>query len=131
MIGEWSKLTQREYKTQYNWVRKVIHWEFCKKLKFDYTTKYYKHKPESVLKNESHKFLWYFEIQTDHIIPVKRPAQEIINKKKKKDFSCNEFCRLGRQQIKNAKRDKFLDPFRELKKLWNMSNGDTNSNCCS
>ena len=40
------------------------------------------HKPESVLENETHKILWDFEIQTDHLIPARRPDQEIIYKKK-------------------------------------------------
>ena len=47
--------TNTEYKTRHNLVEKAIHWELCKKLKFDYTTKWYMHKPESVLGNEKHK----------------------------------------------------------------------------
>ena len=39
------------------------------------------HKPESVLKNETHKILWGFVIQTHDLIPVSRPDIEIINKK--------------------------------------------------
>ena len=41
-------------------------------------------KPESVLENEMHKILWYFEIQMDHLIPARRPDLEAINQKKKK-----------------------------------------------
>ena len=40
---------------------KVIHWELCKKFKFDFTTEWYKHKAESVLEKEMH-ILWDFEI---------------------------------------------------------------------
>ena len=36
--SECSKLGQREYKTRHDWVEKVIHWEFCKVLKFGRTT---------------------------------------------------------------------------------------------
>ena len=43
---------------RHDWVGKVIHCELCKKLKFDYTTKWYMHKPESVLENEMHKIIW-------------------------------------------------------------------------
>ena len=39
MISERSKLAQREYKTRHDWVGKVIHWEMCKKFKFDHTNK--------------------------------------------------------------------------------------------
>ena len=37
IISECSKITQGEYKTRHDGVRKVIHWEMCKKFKFDYT----------------------------------------------------------------------------------------------
>ena len=42
------------------------------------------HKPESVLENETHKFLWDFEIQVDQLIPDRSPDLGIICKKKKK-----------------------------------------------
>ena len=34
-----SKIAQKEYKTRHDWVDKVIHWELCKKLKFDSSKK--------------------------------------------------------------------------------------------
>ena len=74
IINESSKLAQKEDKTRRDWVRKVIHWELCKKLKFDHTNKWCIHKPESVLENETHKFLWDFDIQTNHLISVTKPS---------------------------------------------------------
>ena len=41
IISEYSKFAQKEYKTRHDWVGKVIHWELCKKLKFDHTNKCY------------------------------------------------------------------------------------------
>ncbi len=41
------------------------------------------HNPESVLDNETHKFLWDIEIQTDHLISARRPDFIIINKKQR------------------------------------------------
>ena len=41
IISECSKLAQKEYKTRHEWVGKVIHYELCKKLKFDHTNKWY------------------------------------------------------------------------------------------
>ena len=32
-------IVQKEYKTRHDWVAKVIHYELCKKLKFDHTNK--------------------------------------------------------------------------------------------
>ena len=40
----------------------MIHLELCKKLKFDHFTKWYMRNTESVLENETRKFLWVFEI---------------------------------------------------------------------
>ena len=62
-ISEYSKLAQKEYKTRYDWVGKVSHWELCKKFKFDHTNKRYMHNPESVLENDAHKLQWDFDIQ--------------------------------------------------------------------
>ena len=38
IISEYYKLAQKEYKTRHNWVGKIVYWELCKKLKFDYTS---------------------------------------------------------------------------------------------
>ena len=39
------------------------------------------HNPAPVLENDLHKLLWDFNIQTDHLIPARRPDLIIINKK--------------------------------------------------
>ena len=36
IISKYSKIAQKEYKSRLEWVRKVIHWELCQKLKFDH-----------------------------------------------------------------------------------------------
>ena len=84
IIGECSKLAQKEYKARHDWIGKVIRWEMCKKFKFDHTNKWYMHNPAPVLENDTHKLLWDFNIQTDHLIPAKRPDLIIIYKKKTK-----------------------------------------------
>ena len=81
IISECSKLAQKEYKARHDWVGKVIPWEMCRKFQFDHTNKWYKHNPAPVLENESHKLLWDFNIQTDHLIQARRPDLIIINKK--------------------------------------------------
>ena len=63
-------------------MEKVIHWELCKKFKFDHTNKWYIHNPESVLENERDKILWDFEIQMDHLISARWPDLVIVNKKR-------------------------------------------------
>ena len=39
---------------------------------------------EFVTENETHKLLWDFEIQTDHLISARRLDLVIVKKKKKK-----------------------------------------------
>ena len=77
-VSERSKLAQKEYKTRHDLVSKVVHWELCKKLKFDRTNKWYMYNRESVRENEMHKLLRDFEIQTDHLISDRRPDLVII-----------------------------------------------------
>ena len=64
IISKCSKQVQREYKTWRDWVGKVIHWELCKKLKFDHTTKWYIHQLESMQEKEMHNINLDFEKQT-------------------------------------------------------------------
>ena len=42
------------------------------------------HNSAPVLKNDTHKLLWDFDIQTDPLISARRPYLIIINKKKRK-----------------------------------------------
>ena len=42
------------------------------------------HNPAPVIENTTHKLLWDFNIQSDHLIPVRRPDLIIIKKKKKR-----------------------------------------------
>ena len=88
IINECSKLAQKGFKTRHDWVGKVIHWEICKKFKFEHTNKWYMHNLEFVLENYTHKLLWDFDIHTDHLISARRPNLIIINKKKR------EFAKL-------------------------------------
>ena len=45
--------------------------------------KWYMLDPASVLENDTHKLLWDFEIQTDHLISARRPDLIKINNKKR------------------------------------------------
>ena len=117
IISECSKLAQKEYKARRDWVGKVIHWEMCRKFQFDHTNKWYMHNPVPVLENDSHKLLWYFNIQTDHLIPARRPDLIIINKRRRickiVDFAVPVDHRINLKV--SEKKDKYLDLARELK----------------
>ena len=80
------------------------------------------HNPESVLKNETHKLQWNFEIQTDHLISASRPDLIIINKNERTSRIV-DFTVLADHRVKlkeNEKRDKYHTLTWELKKLWNL-----------
>ncbi len=64
-----------------------------------------------------------FNIQTDHLIPARRPDLIIINKKKKKICKIVDFAVLADHRIKLKEwemKDNDHGPARELKKLWDM-----------
>ena len=104
-ISGCSKLAQKEYKARHDWVGKVIHWEMCKKFKFDHTNIWYMHNPVPVLENDTHKLLWDFDIQTDHLISARRPDLTIIKKKRKRKENLQNFrlCYPGWPQNKTER----------------------------
>ena len=80
------------------------------------------HNPAAVVENNTHKLLWDFDLQTDHLISARRPDLIIINNKKR---ICKvvDFAAPGDHWIKlkeYEKKDKCRNLARELKKLWNM-----------
>ena len=113
---------------------RVIHWELCRKFEFDYANKWYMQNSVSVLENETHKFLWHFQIQSDHLISARRSDLIIIKKKKKKKkkkrkkekkSTCSivGFAVLADHRVKlkeSEKKDKYLYLAWESKKPWNM-----------
>ena len=77
------------------------------------------HNPASVQKNDTHKLLWDFDIRTDHLISARRPDLIVINKKRELvHFAVSADHRIKLKE--REKKDKYLDPARELKKLWIM-----------
>ena len=133
IISECIKLEQKEYKIKYGRAKKLIHSEF------DHNTWWYIGKPVSVFENETYKILWDFEIQTDHLIPVRRSNLVLINKD-------NKSCHLvfytvpTDERIKNKRKWKgkyTLRPFQttpkpknktKQKTLEHEGEGDTNRN---
>ena len=104
IISERSKLAQQEYKARHDWVGKVIYWEMSKKFKFNHTNKWYMHNPAPVLENTTHKLRWDFNIQTDHLIPARRPDIIIINNdKKKENLKNSQLCCPGWPQNKTER----------------------------
>ena len=81
------------------------------------------HNPAPVLENDTHKLLWDFNIQTDLLIPARRPDLIITNKKSREFEKLSTLLypagyRINLKECK--KKDKYFDLAREMKKLWNM-----------
>ena len=124
IVSKWCRLAQKKYKGRHDWVGNIIQWELHKRLNFNPTTKWYMHKPESVIENETHKILWNFKIHMDHLIQARRSDLVLINKGKKKRI-CHlvVFTLPVDHRVKIKKREminKYLDLAREQKKLWDM-----------
>ena len=123
IISECSKLAQKENKSKHYWVGKVVHWEMCKKFKFDHTNKWFMHNPAPVLENDTNKLLWDFDVQTDHLISAGILHLIIINNKKR------EFRKLSTLLFRLTTEYNWKDMKRRIststllgnrKKLWNM-----------
>ena len=71
-LSECRKLVQKEYTTQHDG-GKDDPLRIVKEIEIDHMNKWYMHKPESVIMYEMNKIFWDFEIQRDHLIPIRRP----------------------------------------------------------
>ena len=117
-----SSLTWKKYKTKHDRIEKVINWEVCKRLNFEHTNKWYMHKAESALKNETHQILWDFEMQTDHLILARRSDQTWLDLtliKKKKEIRTCHLVDLGipadQSKKKKSEEREILGPYQKTK----------------
>ena len=91
IISKCSRLAQKEYKARHDWVGKVIHWEMCKKFKFDHANKWYMPNPAPVLENDT-VGLWYTNRS-----PNLGPKTRSYNNQQKKRKSAKLLTLLSRQ----------------------------------
>ena len=80
--------------------------------------KLYMHNPASILEIDSHKLLWNFDIETDHLILDGRPDLIKIYIKVR-SFKIFDFAVPADNRIKlkvSEKKDKYLHLARECKK---------------
>ena len=71
--------------------------------------------------NETHKILWDFEVQTDPLIPARKPDL-VITDKKKPNYRKVDFAILADHRLKiiGWKGGKVFRPWYKTKKAWNM-----------
>ena len=84
LTAEYKKLSQKEYKQRHDNIARTVHLELCQKFGFVGEVKWYNQKPASVVENDRVKILWYFNIQTDHVIQHRRPDTVVLYKNEKK-----------------------------------------------
>ena len=84
IISKWRKLAQKEYEARHDWVGKVIHWEMCKEFQLDHSNKWYMHNTAPVLKNDSHKLYWVFNIKNGSTNPGQK-TKPYNNQQQKKE----------------------------------------------
>ena len=60
LVGERSKLAQREYKRRHDWVGRRVHWEVYKIHDIEERDKWYEHDAVPVAENDKCKILWLF-----------------------------------------------------------------------
>ena len=97
--------------------------ELCQKFSLIGKVKWYNHKHASVIENDRVKILWYFKIQTDHVIQHRNPEIVVLYKNERK-------CHLidvvvpGDKRIElkeQEKIDNYTKLRQEVKKIWNLS----------
>ena len=75
------------------------------------------HKSKSTQENEMRKIFRDFHIQTDHLIPARRPYIELINEKKRTRYLVYFAVSMAhRVEMKKKRKDRQMDFARELKK---------------
>ena len=91
------------------------------------------HNAAAVLENDTHKLLWDFDIQTDHLMAARRADLIVIDKKKRTskivDFTLSADRRIKLKE--SEKKDKYLDLSRELKTMEHEGDDYTNCNWCT
>ena len=124
------KNTEDWFQTRHDWVGKVIHWDICKKFKFDHTNKWYIHNPASVLENDAQTpmGLWHTD-GSPNLGQKTRPNNYQQQKKriwKIVDFAVPVDYRIKLKEFE--KKDKYLDLASELKKTMEHE-ADSYTNC--
>ena len=82
ILSQCKMLAQKEYKKRHDNVGRYIRWKICEKYGFQGAQQWYEHDPDGVIENKEYKILWYFTIQCDTKIEVRRPYIAVIDKTK-------------------------------------------------
>jgi len=114
-------MAQTVYLARHNAITSAIHWCLCGSYGFQRSDRWWQHKPEPVLENDSFKILYDFNIFTDTRISARRPDLVLVDKEAKHSFLIDVACVMDRNVVskENEKVDKYLDLSIELQRIWN------------
>ena len=124
LVSSCSKIAQTDYKGRHDRVAANLHWSLCHQFGFPRAEKWYEHRAEKVLDNESYKLLWDFDIKTDKVIKERRPDLVIVKKESREawliDVAVPGDARVAQKELE--KKTKYQDLAIELQRLWDLKN---------
>ena len=123
IVSACGKLAQGEYKKRHDKVCTYLHWHLCNLYGFAADSKWYLHKAEKVLENDSIKILWDFNCQTDRYIHHRRPDIILINKETK-ECSLIDVAIPGDHRVDDKEVEKitnYKELRLELQRMWGMN----------
>ena len=106
---------------------KKVHWEICKKNRFEHSEKWYEHALKVAVEHEEIKVLWGINIQCDNLIEARRPDLIVIDKKEQKgiiiDIAIPADVRVEEKEKEKVKM--YQDLKKEIRRLWKLRNVET------
>ena len=115
-------LAKKEYLERHDKALIYMHWKICKHYDIAVPSRWYEHKPSTVMEGKDVVILWDMPIHTDKEITANRPDIVIKDKKENKCI----FIDMSVPSERNAanketeKLSKYKDLEIEVNKLWNM-----------
>ena len=103
---------------------KKVHWEICKKNRFEHSEKWYEHALKVAVEHEEIKVLWDINIQCDNLIEARQPDLIVIDKKEQKgiitDIAVPADVRV--EEKETEKLEKYHDLKKEIRRWWKLRN---------
>ena len=122
IVSACKMLAQREYKRRHDKVCSHLHWCLCRKYGFEVCDRWYQHKPDVVIENETTKILWDFTIQCDRVIEHRRPDITVVDKVKRKcwiiDVAIPGDHNIATKEFEKI--DRYSELRVEISRLWDM-----------
>jgi hypothetical protein len=117
ILGSCPKLLQKEIKERHDSVARMIHWQICKDRGMKVSSKWFDHKPESVVEISDDTILWDHNIQTDRTLVSNRPDIVIIMKDKIQIIDVGIPLDSNVKETELSKMDKYQELGTEMRKI--------------